>query len=188
MRYMIEVATGQESGSVYKDRILPRNGDGVVIKTHMLNWQDYDQAIHMIRNPFDAIESYWHWWRDVYGAKDTDWDGHVQDCLLGYDSWRFHTKVWSEDARIPRLLIRYEDVHEYPREALGAVLAWLGLEGDVDKAVEAATLKKMRTLGDAGPKFFRRGTVGEGRKAFAFRQRNLVYKTCQPYMRWFGYD
>ena len=52
--------TKKNSGSIYRDRVMPRGDDGVVIKTHALDAHRYTRAVHIVRNPFDAIASYYH--------------------------------------------------------------------------------------------------------------------------------
>jgi hypothetical protein len=98
LRYLIELATGATSGSVYDDRILPRGREGIVIKTHQCNRSEFDRAIHLVRNPFDAIESYFHWKRDVQGDKAVDWEEHVRAAIL---EWREHTLHWLAPAPAP---------------------------------------------------------------------------------------
>lgn len=61
LRFMIEEATGKQSGSLYNDKVLPRGGEGIVIKTHELDSYRYTHAIHLVRNPFCAIESHFYY-------------------------------------------------------------------------------------------------------------------------------
>ncbi|MEA5596130.1 hypothetical protein [Rivularia sp. UHCC 0363] len=62
-RFLIEESTGVKTGSIYDDRVMTRGLEGIVIKTttHQLDSSRYTKAIHIIRNPFDAIESYYSW-------------------------------------------------------------------------------------------------------------------------------
>lgn len=55
VRFLLENATGQPCGSLYRDRVMPRGEDGIAIKTHELDSSRYARAIHLVRNPFDAI-------------------------------------------------------------------------------------------------------------------------------------
>lgn len=186
MRYMIEVATGKASGSAYhnQDRVLPRDGEGIVIKTHELDWKDYDRAVHVVRSPFDAIDSFWHWWADVIGRPRDNWDRFLRSQAL---EWRAHAEAWL-GADIPTVLVRYEDLHVDAASVLSTVLGFLGEPGDVGRAVEAATLSNMRRLGDYGPAFFRRGTVGDSMAKYDPAQRAYVLKACGGVARRLGYE
>ena len=55
---------------MYDDRIMPRPRTGIVIKTHELDRDRYARAIHLVRDPHDAIESYYHWRREIGGEAE----------------------------------------------------------------------------------------------------------------------
>jgi len=90
VRFLLEKAVGELCGSIYKDRIMPRGGEGIAIKTHALDSDKYDRAILVVRNPFDVIESYFFWKRDVAGKK-AEWDENMRTTAA---EWREHTKHW----------------------------------------------------------------------------------------------
>jgi hypothetical protein len=174
---MIEEATGRTSGSVYQDRVLTRGEEGIVIKTHELDSYRYTHSIHLIRNPYDVIDSYFSYLKEIIECKDLEWSTHV---IQSIQEWKAHTAHWL-NVRYPVLRVRYEDlVADTPRE-LERVLSWLGYNISLQKlssVVESAQLEKMREVAPAiGNNFFRRGQVGGGITKFNEEQRTLISKT-----------
>jgi hypothetical protein len=186
-RFLIEQATGELCGSVYRDRIMPRADEGIVIKTHMLDSDRYDRAIHIVRDPFDAIESYFHWRRDVANEAGVAWSEHVPKAT---EMLREHTAHWVA-ASCPTHVIRYEDLKTDPVHVLSAGLAWIGKHVQVDAirdAVRASELTKMRDMhGDLGQRFFRRGEVGKGIESFNAEERAHVRESLADHLHRFGY-
>ena len=200
LRYMIELATGAASGSVYDDRILPRGREGIVIKTHLLNRHEFDRAIHLVRNPFDAIESYYHWKRDVQGDAATGWRQHVREAAA---EWRAHTSHWlagdadrsgdeDETGQSAILLVRYEDLRANPVRELERVLNYLGCNVSkeaCERAVQLAELERMRELHPTlGTRFFRKGEVGAGAAAFDDESRTVVLQIIGDLINRLGYE
>jgi len=188
VRFLIEEATGELSGSVYNDRIMPRSREGVVIKTHELDSYRYTHAIHLLRNPFDAIESYFYWKRDVGGNDRITWNEHVEQSVL---EWRAHTQHWLQ-VRYPTYRLRYEDLHGDTIGQLRSLLSWLCYDLPSERlmaAVEEANLDKMRKKGSKlGRRFFRRGQVGKGIERFTEEQRRFVIDHLQDLLEVCGYE
>lgn len=188
IRYLLEQAVGEQCGSIYKDRIMPRGKEGIAIKTHALDSKEYDRALHVLRNPFDVIESYFHWKRDVAEKKDVDWNENVRSTAK---EWREHTEHWL-NARCETLRVRYEDLKSQPRSELAKIVTWLGYsltQEQITAAVDAANIEKMReSNGELGKKFFRRGEVGTSYAAFTPEQIDFVRKELGPLLKQFGYD
>ncbi len=187
VRFLLEAATGERCGSVYADRIMPRDSEGLVIKTHELDAGSYASAIHLVRNPFDAIESYFHWRRDIGGDRRTEWREHVAQCVEG---WERHTAYWLATP-LPCRRIRYEDLHASPDEVLRGLLAWLERPVDaaaIATAVAAANLSALRDLHPTlGTHFFRRGEIGASHAAFTRQQRRAAARRLKPLLDRLGY-
>jgi hypothetical protein len=187
VRYLLEAATGETCGSVHKDRIMPRGSDGIAIKTHKHDSDQYARAIHLVRNPFDAIESHFHWKRDIGGDLERQWDAHVNEAV---GAWKSHTEHWLA-AACPVLRVRYEDLHVDTAGELRRILRFLERRVDpaaMEQAVKAASLESMRELHPVfGPRFFRRGQVGASGDAFSDAQRKYVLDALEPLMRLLGY-
>lgn len=187
LRYMIEQATGRQTGSIYSDRILPRSTEGIVVKTHKRDSHEYERAIHIVRNPFDVLESYFHFRQDIEGSTDLSWEDHVRCCTV---DWLEHTKHWLT-CGLDTLLVRYEDLHATPDEWLARVLEWIGVRFDPEhckRVAHDASLVKMRTLhSQLGPLMFRRGRVGDALASFPPGLRRYVAHELKPVLLQLGY-
>ena len=187
VRLLLEKAVGQLCGSIYKDRIMPRTGDGLAIKTHALDSKNYDRAIHILRNPFDVIESYYHWKLNVAEQKNVDWNEHVRSTA---GQWREHTEHWL-NVRYSTHRARYEDLKTRTADELAKMVTWLGYEAKPEQitlAVEEGQIDKMReSHGDLGKKFFRRGEVGKSLNSFTPEQLAFVNTELRVYLDQFGY-
>jgi hypothetical protein len=185
VRALLEHATGQATGSIYRDRVMPRGPQGIAIKTHALDSRGYTRAVHVVRNPLDAIESYFHWKRDVDG-RPVEWDAHLRKSVA---EWRAHTEHWLA-AACPTLLVRYEDLHADGAATLRRILAWLGVEaseGTVTAALAACSLESLRRAAPGGDTFFRRGEVGQGAGAYTAEQRRWVTAELADLLGRLGY-
>jgi hypothetical protein len=188
LRSMIEQASGRSCGSVYDDRIMPRPRTGIVIKTHELDRDRYTRAIHMVRDPFDTVESYFHWRREIGGETTLAWDDHLQETV---PRWAAHTRHWLE-ATCPVHRLRYEDLHADTAGQLQETLRWLGIEIPASRCrevAEASSLEAMRRRApaDLGDRFFRRGLIGHGPAAFTPSQRHHLADVVSEVARRVGY-
>lgn len=195
-RFLLENATGEHTGNASSkpSRILPRSGDGIVIKTHRKDSFRYTHAIHLVRNPFDVIDSFYDWkaslgWEWKYG--ELSWDDFVQ---LTLPLWRAHTRHWL-DARPARFLVRYEDCVRDPVGQFGALLTWLGRpvsEEQLREAVERTSFDRLRKqqaeVSAVGERFFRRGRAQKGIERFSDAQRAYVLDFAARELARCGYD
>ncbi|CAN0159257.1 unnamed protein product, partial [Phaeothamnion confervicola] len=151
LRRLLESVTGVVTGSDTRpDRTLSRSltalgmqGEGVVdarvsvVKTHYPERHGYrrfraDRAIVLVRNPFDAIDSYFNMaltnthdkslHDSVYSDFADLWDGMVRNEASVWH--RFH-RHWLAEADAPAVVVRYEDLLRTPLEALRRVLSFL---------------------------------------------------------------
>jgi hypothetical protein len=186
VRFLLEKAVGEECGSIYKDRIMPRGAEGIAIKTHALDSDKYERAIHVVRNPLDVIESYFFWKRDV-AKKAVEWDENIRTVAR---EWREHTQHWLA-AKSPVHRVRYEDLKTRTVEELGALVRWLGYEvpaTQIEAAVAAGQIDNMRELNqELGEKFFRRGEVGKSHASFTAEQLAFVRSELRELIEQFGY-
>lgn len=186
VRHLLEESTGEKSGSIYQDRIMPRGGEGVVVKTHGLDSHLFTHAVHLVRNPLDAIESYYQWTLDR--RDDTpEWADFVDDNI---SYWFLHTRHW---LRSPGhvTLIRYEDLIDDTAGHLEEICRWLGYDlprERIAEAVESSRIDKMRKLNPVhGEKFFRRGVVGASREHYTDEQVRQVAAKARPLLLRLGY-
>jgi hypothetical protein len=152
MRTLLERITGHVSGSDTRpDRNLSRElaekhdlvGEGIthpslvrLVKTH---WPERtgnavfsaQRAVLVVRNPYDAIDSYWNMnatcshtktlAEEVYDRFRDKFEGLVRSEI---DIWlKFH-EYWMSSS-IPVLLVRYEDLVQNPTKAMESVLQFI---------------------------------------------------------------
>jgi len=188
LRYMIELATGETSGSVYQDRFLPRPRSGIVIKTHKLDTQAYDAAIHLVRHPLFTLESYFHWRVQIGGEPDLSVREYAAPAAR---EWRQHTAHWRATST-PTMLVRFEDLRREPLAWLRRILAWLGYElpeARLQAAVAGASMAAMQRLdAEIGSRFVRSGRIGGDVTLFDPIERASVIAHCAPFLEMLDYD
>lgn len=182
LRFVLEAATGELTGNASEQtaRVLPRGKDGIVIKTHRRDAHRYTRAIHLVRNPFDVVDSFYDWrvslgWRGRRGEES--WDDFLRRIV---PLWALHTRHWL-DSSTPTVLVRYEDCLQEPAQQFDSILRWLNRPVTADKlrsAIEATSFKELKRKQSAesevAGKFFRRGTAAKGIERFSREQRQWV--------------
>ncbi|MEM1126727.1 MAG: sulfotransferase domain-containing protein [Bacteroidota bacterium] len=188
VRSLIEALTGESTGSVYGagDRVMRRDREGVVIKTHERDAFRYARAIHLVRNPFDAVESLYHYHRDVEG-RAVDWAHYVTYWGL---KWGLNTRYWIL-TELPTIRVRYEDLNASPAAELRRIADWLGLgctDEEIQAAVEACSMEKLRRKNATHAKtFFRRGEVGASYQAYSETQKEYLLAANRDMILALGY-
>jgi hypothetical protein len=156
-------------------------GQGIVVKTHRTDTNRWGRAVHLVRNPFDAIEAFYRWVNTRMMVRT--WPEHLNLCLKGPSSWPYHTKAWM-GARCPTYRVLYEDLHRDTAGTLAGVLGWLGVEdADIERGVAAGDFETMRAQ---WPQMARKGIVGGGIEAFSEQDRERVREACGPWMHWWA--
>ncbi len=198
-------------------RALASNGADVnLVKTHCKNKRVGQirlippsmtrRALYIVRNPLDMIVSY----ADHYGLptdKAADEVSNTATCILPSASqvrqfngaWSEHVKSWTQTAKFPVTVLRYEDMLDDPAKAFGTVLRDLGAPADparLDAAITASSFAEARKQEDAGgfrekspasTRFFRSGKSGEGRAVLSAETVERVIADHGPVMKKFGY-
>jgi hypothetical protein len=143
LRTLIEKSTGYQTSSVYCDTKLPSfkaeciQSNRFLKKTHEENItviiqnrsRNYDQFIYLVRNPFDAILSYYQYAQNEKNLTEKDRTSHEASLYLRtsialssvsitmvkelvnayYKSFRYWQSV-----KLPHIDIRYEDLRKSP--------------------------------------------------------------------------
>ncbi len=195
-RFLLESATGELTGGAGTSvaRVLPRTGDGIVIKTHGRDAFRYTDAIHLVRNPFDVLDSFYDWKRNLgwtWRFGELSWEDFI---VMFTPRWRDHTRHWLAcRANVHR--VRYEDCVEDPVEHFGRVLRWLGREVTLTRleaAVEETSFDKLKRqqseVSEVGSKFFRQGRANSGSSRFTQEQRRWVVDVLRAELEACGYD
>jgi hypothetical protein len=187
LRALIENSTGEKSGSIYHDRIMTRKSEGVVIKTHALDSYRYTRAIHVIRYPFDAIESYFRWKLEI-ANQSIEWSDHVFSCI---NEWKVHSEYWLNQ-KIPIYRIRYEDLLSDTELEMAKILDWLEYDmtlSEIRKSVERSSLPRLRKKNpDLGKHFFRSGRAGNGILCFDDSQIRFLETSLSHLLEEFNYS
>lgn len=188
---LVEELSGRRAGSIYRDVVFSRPACGIVVKTHKLDGQRYNRFVHLLRNPFDCIPSWYDYRLHYFPTKAGDWESHV---ALQSRKWREHTEFWMKLDK-PHTVIRYEDLVARPAVELMAIADFLGLpvtEEKVAQAVEACRIDKLRQVsasrGEDAANFFRKGEIGLGRARFSDAQISQVEAEVGEMMKRFGYE
>ncbi|GAA5895635.1 hypothetical protein JCM8208_005287 [Rhodotorula glutinis] len=159
LRSLIERATGYQTSSIYCDKGLQRTFLGecdhkanFFVKSHFPAlpkvipendkhfvdfYRSYDQVVHVVRNPLDAISSWWHLAnspRTAEGFQDHEHkvdlpggkfgDKQRDDVLDLARRWRRHTVYWQQ-APILTHTLRYEDLKDQPIPNMMSLLSFL---------------------------------------------------------------
>ncbi|KAI5481608.1 hypothetical protein MNV49_002834 [Pseudohyphozyma bogoriensis] len=155
MRTMIERATGYQTSSIYCDKSLLPTFLGecdkkatFFVKTHeptqprnkaskywAHTYREFDQIVHVVRNPLDASASWWHLSNVPVNPDGTlDHEAKAKIGKFGKDQrqllltmarrWRDHTNYWTHSP-ISRIQIRYEDFRLAPVAKMMSLLEFL---------------------------------------------------------------
>jgi len=137
----------------------------VLCKTHFLPAQGHPHIaetkgfVYLIRNPRDVLLSALNYKRTLGKLDETDeqfalrfidnmgapdWRQH------GYGSWVEHVSYWmGAAAKLPHLILRYEQMKADPIPALEETLRFLGITPDPERvasAVEASSFSSMKNM------------------------------------------
>jgi len=154
LRTLIEKSTGYQTSSVYCDTSLSSfkaectQSNLFLMKTHEENTsitiqnrpRNYDQFIYLVRNPFDAILSYYHYSQSEKNPTKQDRNAHeaglyvhttialssvsitmVEDMVIAYYT---NFRYW-RSVKLPHIDIRYEDLRQSPEIILRYVNMFL---------------------------------------------------------------
>ncbi len=130
------------------------------------------QHLYLVREPVDALVSYYHFHLRYDALKDQVADGVDSFCLRKLDSWLQHTDEALTHHRLGgRIFIQsYEQLLRSPEQSLTSMLSWLAIESSPEQIARAVShmqfsnLRKKESKNPANPNeyFFRKGVVGSG--------------------------
>ncbi|TDH73416.1 hypothetical protein CCR75_009237 [Bremia lactucae] len=216
MRGLLEDITGVYTGcDTRPDRSLSKDlqqygmkGEGVVddsvwfVKTHFPERVGYKEfsakkAILVVRNPWDAIDSYFNMTltnthnkslhESQYQRFADRWDNMLRNEI---DVWMKFYRYWTTKVEIPIIVVRYEDLMVHRAETLRRVFLFLTdsktLEGtEWEKRIQNV----MATGGQkTGPYKPRSGKIGGSFGHYSREQFRNILKTANLPLRGFGYD
>lgn len=163
-------------------------------------------AIYVIRHPGDVALSFAsHYGHTVEEAITRMAEpravvGGGEGTALQFTSdWSSHVQSWTGTGPQKAHVVRYEDMHDNPRQAFGGVLKHLGVAVDAKKltrAIKHASFKELQNQEAAEgfientshqPRFFRKGKAGGWRKKLSESQITALQQAHGPVMAKFGY-
>lgn len=165
----------------------------MAIKTHQTDAYHYTHAVHLVRSPFDALESLYEWkkslgWDWKYG--ELTWEDFVN---MFARKWQEHTRHWLQ-APCATYRIRYEDCRRDPLTNFSSLLRWMGLgvsEDMLRKTIEETSFKNLKRAQVAkapiAELFFRRGQVNGGLARFSSEQTRWMVDLLRPELLACGY-
>ncbi|GAA5934766.1 hypothetical protein JCM1841_005040 [Sporobolomyces salmonicolor] len=172
LRSLIERATGYQTSSIYCDKGLQQTFVGecnhqlqFFVKTHFpalpriispdnQDYQDYykrfDQVVHVVRNPLDAVASWWHLshvgrtpegFQNHEGKVDIDkfGDEHRASILDLAERWRRHSVYWAQ-APVLTHTLRYEDLKAQPIPHMMSLISYLLPDEDLPPLADIACI------------------------------------------------
>jgi hypothetical protein len=159
------------------------------------------RVIYMLRDPRDAMLSYWHYQRFL----DSEFNISLADFLAGDHSpceWNQHVEGWLLPQRHPSFfLVRYEALHENTAGVLKEVLKFAGIkctDAKINVAVEASRFERMRAaeerggvagrVGEQYERFVRRGRIASWQEEMGYRELCIIEQKYGDIMRKMGYN
>jgi len=163
-------------------------------------------AIYVVRNPLDVAISLAHHYvvdqDEAIRILNNPANGTLGDEHLVFEihrSWNLHVASWTEQIVPSKLIIRYEDMLEQPRQTFGKVARFLGLKPTADRlirAIENSSFDKLRKQEDKqgfierppkASKFFRSGKANQWRNVLTPEQIDRVIEVNREQMKRWGY-
>lgn len=187
----------------------------ILVKTHSVNatlddiplipFRMTKRAFYVIRDPRDVAVSYSnHFGVSIFNAiesmgKETNWVGDP-DSNFGHEvsSWSNHVNSWLDETKFPVHLVRYEALHERPKEVFANILDRMELEINNDHLNQAIELTDFDKLKDQekksgfqeapkGRKFFKTGKVGYWKEVLSSTQEQRIIDQHGKTMERLGY-
>jgi hypothetical protein len=208
----------RRDGYIEYNRILNENNENVAYnKIHdayriienkpMIPEEVSAGVIYFIRNPFDVCVSFANHMgfsldKSVNNMND---DGfmigngkkQLKQHLL---SWSNHVKSWTEQDKIPILIIKYEDMLNDTFNLFSTAIKFLNIEYDeekIKKSIDFSSFenlkKKEETNGfkekpDKSDGFFKVGTANYGKNILSEKQKELIFENHKDVMNIYGYN
>lgn len=167
-------------------------------------------VIYLVRNPLDVAVSYAHHNNEPVAktikrmASDDHslmgWADHIDNQLpQRLLSWTNHVRSWVEEPGLKRLVVRYEDMAEYPQTSFAKILRFTGEEVDTQRLLKALDFSGFDQLQaqeiahgfhirqPTAKSFFRTGIVGSWREVLSQDQVATLIATHHEVMHQFRY-
>lgn len=212
LRHLLENLTGVYTGcDTDPKRTLSQqlqqfgmHGEGVVddsvwfVKTHFPErhgWKPFKahKAILVVRNPWDAIDSYFNMTLtnshrtsiadNQYERFADRWDTFLRNEI---HVWVKFYRYWTRKQPIPIMVVRYEDLLVHRRETLRRILLFLTDSKTLEGTAYQQQLDQLQDT--QGPYKPRSGKIAASFKHYSPQQFAYIVETARMQLKGFGYD
>lgn len=167
--------------------------------------------IYIVRNPYDVVVSTAsHFDVDIDKAVNyltssnfslAHFSNVMQDQFRQQVlNWKQHFHSWNNVTKVPKILLKYEELLEDPITNFTALVEFLPIELDKEHVKQSTQFSSFQVLksqeedegfsevGNSQIKFFNRGTLGHGKKLLSEKQVEKIRDAFLPDMRSLGYE
>jgi hypothetical protein len=214
MRKLVEKCTGIFTGSDTRpDRTLGKSlfdfgmkGEGVVddtvhlVKTHYPERAGYlpfnaGRAILLVRNPYDAIDSYFNMTLTNTHNKSMAEDQYTRFSAAWDELLRSEIQIWQQFHRywlkqqVPLLVVRFEDLVQDPRKEMARICCFMARKESLEKTDWGDSVMGLeeQSTANSGPYKPRSGKIGGSFRHYTVEQRAFMQSSAEEMMRQFGY-
>lgn len=167
-------------------------------------------VVYLIRDPLDVAVSFAHHLDTgvddvieymnnnfIFAGDREKFQRQVHQPLL---DWSRHVRSWTEQTRMPVVVVRYEDLHAAPMRSLKRILDRVGLffeDPAIERAIDLSRFKRLQQQETAcgfyekpptSSPFFRTGKVGDWRRFLDAAQIAKLVRHHGTIMERFGYS
>ena len=178
-----------------------------IVKTHETYETEYEKIIYVVRNPADAICSYYHYTKEYCTKENSDDNECINDiddfCLSHLSQWYWHTQTYIKlkERKAKKIqFVSYESLKNNTVKSLQSIATFCGLQVEQElcqKAVDNQEFKKLQDMAkqtseiklgfkeDNGyDKFFRQGEVNTSSQELSTETMRLIEeKTMDLYAK-----
>jgi FkbM family methyltransferase len=151
--YSSEVSSTERMPGDWKSRICQEKDLPLaLIKTHEIP-EDDAPAIYLLRDGMLATDSWFHY------QKKNDPDLTLSEVIAGacqFGTWASHLKHWNPKTRPNTLIIRFEDLVQFPVQELTKIADFCGINL---QDIHQGNIPTFQELQNKNPEFFRSGSV-----------------------------
>jgi hypothetical protein len=181
-------------------------GEGVVdetvhlIKTHYPERAGYlpfkaRRAILLVRNPYDAIDSYFNMTLTNTHNKSMAEDQYTRFAAAWDELLRSEIQIWKQFHRywlelpMPVLVVRFEDLVANPRQEMARICSFVADTPSIEGTEWGERVMELeeQSTASCGPYKPRSGKIGGSFRHYTDEQRACMQSSAEELMRQFGY-